>query len=60
MRITAILGNYLSDMLGKLSEEINTPVLARLPIMPALANAADNGIKAADDVDINLGPVLEA
>ena len=44
----------------ELSEEINTPVLARLPIMPALANAADNGIKAADDVDINLGPVLEA
>ena len=44
----------------ELSEEINTPVLARLPIMPALANAADTGIKAADDVDINLGPVLEA
>lgn len=48
------------SVIEELSEEINTPVLARLPIMPALANAADNGIKAADDVDINLGPVLEA
>ena len=44
----------------ELAEEINTPVLARLPIMPAFANAADNGSGVVDDVDINLGPVLEA
>ncbi len=43
-----------------LAAEFNTSVVAKLPIMPKIAEAADNGFAADVDTEINLAPIIGA
>ena len=46
--------------IDKLAGELGIPVVAKLPIVPKIAEAADNGIAADIDTDINLAPIIGA
>ncbi len=54
----SILKIFGESGIDELAGELNTPVLAKLPIMPELAKAADEGKAAQVELEMNLDPVI--
>lgn len=56
----SILKIFGESGIDELAKELNTKVIAKLPIMPSIAKAADTGVAVDADIEINLEPLTQA
>lgn len=56
----SILKIFGESGIDELAKEINTKVIAKLPIMPSIAKSADSGVAADEDLEIDLEPIKQA
>ena len=49
---------YGKSKVAKLAKELNTTVIARIPIIPEVAQCEDKGIPVTQDIDMDLSSLL--